>query len=107
MSIFRPVKIALIGEGQIHGEDDAIAVRPYSATLKCNMADSELLMLPRVEFYRTFRHSQESWNEAVAGARMKEKEYIKRCRCYLRSNKLVDEEAKKAVMARKLKLKNE
>ena len=38
---------------------------------------------------------------------MKEKEYIKRCRCYLRSNKLVDEEAKKAVMARKLKLKNE
>lgn len=52
---FKPVKIALIGEGQIHGEDDAISMRPYQASLRCTLNDSELLVLTRVDFYRMFK----------------------------------------------------
>ena len=50
------VKIALLGEGRIHGEDDAIAMRPYQASLVCSVAQSELLVLTRVEFYRTYKN---------------------------------------------------
>ena len=77
------VSIALIGEGRIHGEDDAIAMRPYQASLICNRAGGELLMLSRIEFYRTFKHSSESWRNAVKVSKIKELEYIKRCQNYL------------------------
>ena len=50
-------KIALLCEGRIYGEDDAIAMRPYQSSLICNVANSELLVLTRVEFYRTYKHS--------------------------------------------------
>ena len=43
---YKRVKIALIGEGQIHGEDDAISMRPYCATLRCH-SHGELLALNR------------------------------------------------------------
>ena len=48
------LRISLIGEGRMHGEDDAIAMRPYQASLICNMAGGELFILSRNEFYRTF-----------------------------------------------------
>ena len=41
------MKIAIIGEGKVHGEDDAIALRPYQASLICNMNNSELLVMTR------------------------------------------------------------
>ena len=86
---FRPVKIALIGEGQIHGEDDAISMRPYQASLRCSLNDSELLILSRTDFYRTFKASEQSWRNALRFAMLKEGEYISRCKSYLTMNKLV------------------
>ena len=32
---YKRVKIAIIGEGRVYGDDDAIAVRPYQSSLKC------------------------------------------------------------------------
>ena len=56
------VKIALLGEGRIHGEDDAITMRPYQASLICSVANSELLVLNRAEFYRTYKNGvTECW----------------------------------------------
>lgn len=63
-SEFRSVKIALLGERQIHGDDDVFAMRPYSATLRCSKANSELYVFKRAEFYRLFKLSHESWNFA-------------------------------------------
>ena len=83
----RRVSIALIGEGRIHGEDDAIAMRPYQASLVCNRAGSELLILSRIEFYRTFKHSADSWRKAIKVSKSKELEYIKRCQNYLSQSK--------------------
>ena len=47
---YRRVKIGLIGEGQIHGEDDAISMRPYQASLRCTVPNSEVLVLARETF---------------------------------------------------------
>ena len=49
------VSLALLGERRIHGEDDAIAMRPYQASLVCSLADSEVYILTRIEFYRMFK----------------------------------------------------
>lgn len=65
-------------------------MRPYQSSLVCNVAESELLVLSRTEFYRTFKHSTDSWRNAVKVAKAKELEYIKRCQNYLtRSNELI------------------
>ena len=55
----------MIGEGRIHGEDDAIGERAYKSSLICNVADSELLIMTRVEFERMFKSTTECWNNAV------------------------------------------
>ena len=91
---FKSVKIALIGAGQVHGEDDAIAMRPYQASLKCTVSGSQILVLSRSEFYRMFKNQQECWRSALSQAKTKEKEYIKRCRSYLDVNKQLVEELK-------------
>ena len=57
-SDFKNVKIAYIGEGMLHGEDDAIEDRPYQASLICNIAGSELFIFTKVEFYRAFKSNQ-------------------------------------------------
>ena len=62
-------------------------MRPYQASLICNVADSEVLVLTRVDFYRTFKMSTDSWRNAVKNAKSKELEYVKRCRSYLDVNK--------------------
>ena len=87
--MYKPVKIALLGPRQIHGEDDVFAMRPFSATLRCTKPDSELYVLNRADFYRTFKLSQDSWIFAFEQAKAKEKMYIKRCHGYLDSCKEV------------------
>jgi len=52
----------------VYGEDDAIAMRPYQTSLVCNLADSEVYILTRVEFFRMFKQSAECWKNAVASA---------------------------------------
>ena len=83
LPIYKRVNIALLGEGQIHGDDDAITMRPYQASLICTVADSEVLVLSRTEFYRTFKLSADGWKQAVRQAKLKENEYLRRCRNYL------------------------
>ena len=50
--------------------------------------------MTRVDFYRMFKQSQESWRNAVNQAKLKEKEYISRCRSYLDMNKLIVNQTK-------------
>jgi len=64
------------------------------------MTDSELLVLSRVDFYRTFKLSNDSWKHAVRQAKLKEKEYIGRCRSYLDINKLFLKESNAVVKYR-------
>ena len=91
---YRRVKIGLIGEGQIHGEDDAISMRPYQASLRCTVPNSEVLVLARETFYTYFKTNQECWKNALKQAKIKEEEYIRRCRSYLDMNRVVLEESK-------------
>lgn len=82
--------MALIGEGQIHGEEDAISMRPYQASLRCH-ATGELLALDKKKFQNMFK---ECANGALEHARIKEKKYLERCRGYLDMNRQVLEESK-------------
>ena len=88
---FKRVKVALLGEGRIHGEDDAIALRPYQASLICSVSGSEAYELTRAEFYRAFKTQSDCWKTALKSAKEKEVEYIKRCRSYLDTNKEIIE----------------
>ena len=81
-SDYRQVKIALLGEGRIHGEDDVVAQRPYQASLICSLNDSELYVWTRADFQRAFRPG-EAWTSAVSHAQAKEVEYVDRCRSTL------------------------
>jgi len=73
-------------------------MRPYHSSLKCTVTSSELLVLSREDFYRTFKLSNESWKNALRQAQRKEALYISRCRSYLHINKLVLEESVAAVI---------
>ena len=85
-------------------------MRPYQASLRCTLNDSELLVITRVDFYRMFKQSQESWKNAVKQAKDKENEYLKRCRSYLDMNKLIVNKLKDVVThadGNKLKISDE
>ena len=73
----------------MHGEDDVIGQRPNQSTLTCNVADSELLVLTKMDFYRTFKHADSSWKNALKHAKKKEQTYILRCQSYLTLGKKV------------------
>ena len=75
-------------------------MRPYQASLVCNVADSELLVLTRVDFYRTFKHSTESWRMAEKHAKDKEQQYISRCQSYLHFTKKIINESNAEVKKR-------
>ena len=70
------IKIALLGQGQLHGEDDAISERPYQSSLICNKSGSEIFMMTKADFLRTFQLSQDSWRKAVKHAKLKEHAYV-------------------------------
>jgi len=88
------VTVALIGEGRSHGDDDAIAMRPYTSSLKCNVPEGVVLILGRAEFQRIFKGSNANMNRAVKRAKEKEMTYVGRCQEYLSLNKLVIEDSK-------------
>ena len=54
---YKYVKIALLGEGRLYGEHDAVADRPYKSSVICSVADSEMLVLSKTDFQRTFKSS--------------------------------------------------
>ena len=73
----------------MHGEDDAISMRPYQSTLTCTENNSEIYIMQRNEFYRTFKTSPEVWKRVVHHAKAKEQYCLVRCRQYLETTKLV------------------
>ena len=88
------LKIALLGVGQLHAEDDAISSRPYQSSLICHTSGSVLYEMTKAEFLRIFKTSSEAWRKAVHHAKMKEHGYVSRCSHYLEVNKEVVEKAK-------------
>ena len=44
------ISIAFIGEGSVHGDDDCIAMRPYSTSLVCSTSESEVIMMTKENF---------------------------------------------------------
>ena len=91
---YKRVTFALIGEGRTHGDDDAIAMRPYTSSLKCNVPEGVVLILGRAEFQRIFKSSNASMKRAINRAKEKEMTYVGRCQEYLSINKLVIEDSK-------------
>lgn len=83
------LKIAFLGSGQVHGEDDAISLRPYQSSLLCTENHSEVFVMLRNEFYRTFKVTAETWKFVVEHAKAKEQYCIQRCRQYLETTKLI------------------
>lgn len=61
--------------------------------MTCMLSGSEVLVLSRVDFYRTFKNSAVSWNHSLRQAKIKEREYVKRCRKYLDVKQLVMKES--------------
>lgn len=55
--------MSLIGENQIFGDEDVILDLPYRATLKCTTNGSMLYLIPRLEFQRLFKTSNEAWKK--------------------------------------------
>ena len=68
-------------------------MRPYSSSLICSAAGSELFCITRAEFYRMFKTNSDQWQKALSFAQQKEKELIKRCKNYLYTSKAVVENA--------------
>lgn len=79
--------LALLGKGRLHGEDDAVSMRPYSSSLICSKAGSEVFRLSRVEFYRMFKSNSDCWAKAMKFAQEKENKLIRRCKSYLYTSK--------------------
>ena len=84
----------MIGEGQLHGEDDAVALRPYQSSLRCNTPHSEVYILNRLAFFNMFKSSTACWTQTLSLTQLKETKYSTRCKFYLYINKLVMEKSK-------------
>ena len=83
------VKIALMGSGQVFGEDDVIMDRPYQSSLICSENDSEAYSMPRSEFFRTFKQNVDNWRRLTELAQRKQQYYLQRCKQYLETTKRV------------------
>ena len=78
----------------MHGEDDAISNRVYQSSLICHTSGSELFVMSKADFQRTFKASSEAWKRALHHAKLKEHGYVSRCSHYLDVNKEVVEKAR-------------
>ena len=77
------IKLALLGPGQVFGEDDMIAERNYSSSLVCNANGSQLYAMSKSEFFRIFKSNAEAWKLMFKIAKKKELEQMKRCSNFL------------------------
>ena len=59
---YKLIKIALLGEGKIHGAKAVIEELPYETTMMCSVNDSELLIFSKIDFDR-IKHESESEGE--------------------------------------------
>jgi CRP-like cAMP-binding protein len=66
------IKLTILGEGQLFGDDDVILKRNYSCTLKCIQNDSEAYLISRHDFLRLFKGNEEAWRLMFESASQKE-----------------------------------
>ena len=74
--VTKNVKIALIGRGQVFGDDDVTMQRAYQSSLVCSENDSEVYLMPRSEFFRTFRQNPDVWKRVADLIKHKQQYYL-------------------------------
>ena len=66
------MKLAVVGFGQVIGDDDIIAERPYNSTITCIKNDSFMYLMPRADYIRLLKRSGDCWNMALNISKQKE-----------------------------------
>lgn len=66
------ISIAIIGPGQVFGEDDLIRGRPCSTNVICKSAESEVLKIKACDFERRISQNEDSWRIVKAMALSKD-----------------------------------
>ena len=83
-------KIALIGSGQMFGEEDVFSNRNYTTTVTCRSNNGEVFCIKNSEFFKKFKQNIDSWKIIVVMAMAKEKaifERVKKIHKLIRENK--------------------
>ncbi len=71
-------RIALVGAGQMFGEEDVLAERPYQTTVTCKSNTAECFVIKHDEFFRKLKTNTESWKMIIMLSMEKEKAFFKR-----------------------------
>jgi hypothetical protein len=72
-----------------------IKQRHCNSSLVCNLNDSEIFMMTREDFIRTFHVTESAWSKATGIANAKEFAYVNRCSHYLEVSKALLDQGKK------------
>ena len=70
------VHLSLLGTGMLFGDDDILASRTYSGTLKCYSSKGQLVVLHKTNFLSIFKSQNEQWNVEFAMCQKREKQQI-------------------------------
>jgi CRP-like cAMP-binding protein len=54
-------RVSLIGAGQTFGEEDVMAQRDYSCSVRCISKVAEVFCMKHDEFLRKFKGNKDSW----------------------------------------------
>jgi len=65
-------KVKVLGSGNMIGEEDAVAFRNYTTSLKCVSNHGELLAIKTQDFYSIVRPNEETWKYIKANSKEKE-----------------------------------
>jgi hypothetical protein len=68
-------KMALIGAGQIFGEEDAVFERPYSTSVICRSNQGFVFMIKSAEFTKKMRGNEESWRVITTNIKKKQRDF--------------------------------
>lgn len=71
-------KIAILGAGQMFGEDDIVAERNYTSAVFCRSNQGFVFCIKTIEFFRKLRPNDECWKIILSQARTKEKSIYRR-----------------------------
>jgi CRP-like cAMP-binding protein len=55
-------KLALLGPGQLFGDDDVLFDRPHTSTIICRSAGGVLIQMNGIELLKKMKSNEECWN---------------------------------------------
>jgi CRP-like cAMP-binding protein len=81
------IKLGVLGQGQLFGEEDCILKRSYTTSLKCTRYGSQAYIMPRADFLRLFQKNEEAWKVMFTGAQRKEQIHYERIKNFVSVNR--------------------